>query len=455
MSNEYRNKVIQGNNLEVLKQIPDNTFDSVVTDPPYGISFMGKKWDYDVPSVETWKEVLRVLKPGGHMLVACGTRTQHRMAINIEDAGFEVRDIVAWVYGSGFPKSMDVSKAIESKLINGNSNKKSFSKLNGERLERGNWGITKNSLVYGFRDKDYTHETDQIDKLGKLEATTDEAKQWQGWGTALKPAMELWTLARKPLIGTVAENVVEYGTGGINIDESRVAFEDTKNPATNPKYRYENNYKMPEKGQNSSGVVNFTSSKNDTNVNGRFPANFIHDGSDEVVSLFPHTKSGKMLPEHKRTTDQSPNGIYGKFDVNHPLSETYGDSGSASRFFYVAKASKKERDFGLYDFDEKQTTDGNIRSNQETARKFGANSALRKNIHPTVKPIELMRYLIKMITPKNGIVLDLYAGSGSTLIAAKLDKFQYVGIEREKEYIDIINARIKAYVAEFDIFDFL
>lgn len=219
------NKVYQGNNIDVLKTFEDNSIDSIVTDPPYGISFMNKHWDYDVPNARFWKECLRVLKPGGHMLVACGTRTQHRMAVNIEDGGFEIRDIIAWIYGSGFPKSMDVSKAIESHLVNGNSNKKEFSKLQGERKKRGDWGITKMTKEQGFRTKDYSYETNQTDRLGKLNATTEEAKQWQGWGTALKPAMELWTLARKPLEGTVANNVLKYSAGGINIDGCRVGDE--------------------------------------------------------------------------------------------------------------------------------------------------------------------------------------------------------------------------------------
>lgn len=439
MNQEYRNKVIQGNNLEVLKQIPDNTFDSVVTDPPYGISFMGEKWDYDVPSVETWQEVFRVLKPGGHMLVACGTRTQHRMAVNIEDAGFEIRDIVAWVYGSGFPKSMNISKSIEATIKTGGSSSRHLRKVEQEGEGKSYTLVGKNNGILG--------DTRVYDRK-EFSASSDLAKKYEGWGTALKPAMELWTLARKPLIGTVAENVIEYGVGGINIDATRIPFEETKNPATNPKFRYENNYKIPKKGQSSSGVVNFTSSKNDINISGRFPANFIHDGSEEVVKHFPYTKSGKMTNEHQRHTDGSPNGIYGKFDVNHPLSETYGDEGSASRFFYVPKASQKERNFGLEGFVKKQKV-FNGQSDKSSNEMKGVEAKFttkpKANIHPTVKPIDLMRYLVRMITPKGGIVLEPYAGSGTTLIACKLESMQYVGIEIEKDYIDIIEARLEAY----------
>lgn len=395
-------KIHHGSNLDVLKTYPDNYFDSVVTDPPYGISFMGKKWDYDVPSVELWQEVFRVLKPGGHMLVACGTRTQHRMAVNIENAGFEIRDIVAWVYGSGFPKSMDISKALdkhlgaEREVIGKSDNARPNSKKENNLYQAGTVG----------KDFDITAPS------------TEQAKQWQGWGTALKPSMELWTLARKPLKDTVAQNILEYGVGGLNIDGCRISFEDTKNPATNPKYRYENNYKMPEKGQNSSGVVNFTSSKNDTNVNGRFPANFIHDGSDEVEKLFP------------LENEESP-----------------------SRFFYVPKASQEERNFGLEGFVKKQKV-FNGQSDKPSKEMKGVEAKFttkpKANIHPTVKPIELMRYLVKMITPQNGICLDPYLGSGTTAIACEMEKFNYIGIELDEQYVEIAKARVSA-VKDYEI----
>lgn len=252
MSNEYRNKVIQGNNLEVLKQIPDNTFDSVVTDPPYGISFMGKKWDYDVPSVETWKEVFRVLKPGGHMLVACGTRTQHRMAINIEDAGFEIRDIVAWVYGSGFPKSMDVSKAIDKHF---GAEREVVGKAKG--VGNNNTNSMKNGLG---GSQEFKSEYDLT------KPSTEQAKQWQGWGTALKPAMELWTLARKPFNGTVAQNVLKHGVGGINIDGCRVEFSGDIPQASGLGRKKDNH---------TSYIIPSLEEKWVNNNIGRFPANMI------------------------------------------------------------------------------------------------------------------------------------------------------------------------------------
>lgn len=346
-----------GDNLELLKQMPDNSVDSIVTDPPYGISFMGKKWDYDVPSVELWKEVLRVLKPGGHALVACGTRTQHRMAVNLEDAGFEIRDIVAWVYGSGFPKSYNISKAIEATEKTGKSNSIALRQVEQEgdgkayTLTGKNNGILGETRVYDR--KEYT-------------PGTENAKKWEGWGTALKPAMELWTLCRKPLgEKTVAENVLKYGTGGINIDGCRVGTE--KRTQFSGKATNGDVYnKFPQHNAHWETVV------------GRFPANLIHDGSEEVVSLFPDNQA---------------------------------------RFFYCAKASKKER-----------SCDGKV-----------------KNNHPTVKPVALMRYLCRLITPPNGVVLDPFMGSGSTGIAALLEGFNFIGMEREEKYMEIAKVRISAY----------
>ncbi len=383
-----RVEIVNGDSLLVLQLLDDNSVDAIVTDPPYGLAFMGKKWDYDVPSVEVWAECLRVLKPGGHLLAFAGTRTQHRMAVRIEDAGFEIRDMIAWVYGSGFPKSHDVSKAIDkavgaerevvgyrehtSKDIRGNaSNGRGISGIKNEGKER-------LSLPY-------------------TAPATDAAKQWQGWGTALKPALEPITVARKPLTGTVAENVMEWGTGGLNIDGCRVGTSGARFNGRNVDSDIYGKYG--------------TSKPKEVYDYGRWPASLIHDGSEEVVGLFPDTKSGKMGPWNNRTTNGSPNGIYGKFDEEHPLSETYGDSGSAARFFYCAKASKRDRDEG--------------------------------NNHPTVKPTDLMRYLCRLVTPPDGTVLDPFMGSGSTGKAAVLEGFRFIGIEREEEYCEIAKARIK------------
>jgi site-specific DNA-methyltransferase (adenine-specific) len=404
--------------------MPDCSVDAVVTDPPYGLSFMGKKWDYDVPSVEVWAECLRVLKPGGHLLAFAGTRTQHRMAVRIEDAGFEIRDMIAWVYGSGFPKSLDVSKAIdkaagvEREVLAPSPNRRaSHAKANGVV----NMQVSPDSANYCITTP-----------------ATPEAKQWQGWGTALKPALEPITVARKPLIGTVAENVLQYGTGAINVDGGRVG--------TDAGWAYPN-------GRGGSGwhgreslAANLREPMAATQ--GRWPANFIHDGSEEVVGLFPMTKSGKMVPQHTRTTNGSPNGIYGKFDKEHPLSETYGDSGSAARFFYCAKASKADRDAGCEHTERKPTASSEFRPNHAEKAAAGEDGnpygrwIPRHNNHPTVKPTDLMRYLCRLVTPPKGVVLDPFMGSGSTGKAAALEGFSFIGIEREAEYVAIAQARI-------------
>jgi len=329
-----------GDCLEVLRSMPDCSVDSIVTDPPYGLSFMGKKWDYDVPSVEVWVECLRVLKPGGHLLAFAGTRTQHRMAVRIEDAGFEIRDMIAWVYGSGFPKSLDVSKAIDK-----------AAGAEREVVGKRTTGIGTgggSTPIMGDGNRDITAPA------------TDAAKQWEGWGTALKPALEPITVARKPLVGTVAENVLQYGTGAINVDGGRV----------------EGN---------------------------RWPANFIHDGSEEATDLLK----------------------------------------DSARFFYCAKASKADRDAGLDGSHSKQMDESRKQGNPggDNPRNRGVQE--RTNFHPTVKPTDLMRYLCRLVTPPNGIVLDPFNGSGSTGCAAVLEGFQYIGIEREAEYIAISEKRIQ------------
>ena len=332
-------ELLHGDCLERLRELPDCSVDSCVTDPPYGLSFMGKAWDYDVPQAAVWREVLRVLKPGGHLLAFAGTRTQHRMAVQIEDAGFEIRDMIAWVYGSGFPKSHN---------------------LKGD---------------------------------------------WEGWGTALKPALEPITVARKPITGTVAANVLAHGTGGLNVDGCRVGTS-KQVPASVSRKAHANCYMggWKEKGE-TPGVGG-----HDPNL-GRWPANLIHDGSNEVVGLFP-AQAGAAAPVHRRNGDKF-RFSYGEFkgNIDENGSSFYGDTGSAARFFYCAKASKADR---------------------------GA-----ENVHPTVKPTELMRYLCRLVTPPGGVVLDPFMGSGSTGKAAVLEGFRFIGIEREVEYLEIACGRIQ------------
>jgi site-specific DNA-methyltransferase (adenine-specific) len=347
-----------GDCLDVLKTLPADSVDAIVTDPPYGLSFMGKRWDYDVPSVEIWAECLRVLKPGGHLLAFAGTRTQHRMACRIEDAGFEIRDMIAWVYSTGFPKSRN---------------------LDGE---------------------------------------------WAGWGTALKPALEPITVARKPLSeGTVAANVLEHGTGAINVDGCRVGYnleiDDTRRKP------------VPTSGWCLSGSPT-SGSMDDSALQGRWPANLIHDGSEEVVGLFPQTTSGKPSGTRNANSNMFASGGKGVELTG------FGDSGSAARFFYQAKCSKRDRDEGLDGFEERRVFGDGGASLDGISDPRGS----RANHHPTVKPTALMRYLCRLVTPPGGTVIDPFMGSGSTGKAAMLEGFNFIGIERDAEYLEISKARI-------------
>jgi site-specific DNA-methyltransferase (adenine-specific) len=333
-------EMLLGDCLERLRDLPDCSVDACVTDPPYGLSFMGKAWDYDVPQVDVWREVLRVLKPGGHLLAFAGTRTQHRMAVQIEDAGFEIRDLIAWVYGSGFPKSRN---------------------LDGD---------------------------------------------WQGWGTALKPALEPITVARKPFKGTVAANVLEHGTGALNINGCRIG----ETAETWPKSRSYHSARGP-KPRAAHGTGDGETISTGEGPAGRWPANLIHDGSDEVVGLFPHTAPSKASMRGVGLTGADEK-VYGKGDPTFDTMRGHNDAGgSAARFFYCAKASKADRGEG--------------------------------NSHPTVKPTELMRYLCRLVTPPGGVVLDPFMGSGSTGKAAVLEGFRFIGIEREAEYLEIARGRIE------------
>jgi len=355
-----------------------NDIDACVTDPPYGLSFMGKAWDYDVPGTDIWTQVHDVLKPGAHLLSFFGSRTYHRGAIPIEDAGFEIRDQLMWIYGSGFPKSHNIGKAVDK--LQGNEREVVGKNPNSRSAE------LQKKTVYesGFKDN---------------AVITEGNSEWEGWGTALKPAHEPIIMARKPFKGTVAENVLEHGAGGINIDECRVETEDI---ITNHSRGEESAVSKGKYGDSKAQETHQTEGQK----LGRFPANVMHDGSEEVQKIFPQTKSGKM----KQHIEGGEYNVYGKMyprDV-----ETIGDEGSASRFFYCAKASKKDRD--------------------------------ENNNHPTVKPTELMRYLCRLVTPKGGVVLDPFMGSGSTGKAAIEEGLSFVGIEMDQDYFEIACARIEA-----------
>lgn len=397
--------VMQGDCREVLRGYEDNCVDSVVTDPPYGLSkepniievlthwmkgddykatgggFMGKTWDSFVPGPATWKEIFRVLKPGGHLLCFAGSRTVDLMGISLRMAGFEIRDQIQWVYGSGFPKSLDVSKAIdkaagaEREVVGENPNHRAFSGVAYEGVyQGGNTGAVNIPA-------------------------TDDAKQWAGWGTALKPAHEPIIVARKPLIGTVAANVLAHGTGALNIDGCRIEGEDT---TTRHNSSSSSSYMTGKIGEVQPIQETYTTGS----TLGRFPANLIHDGSEEVLACFPESKSGGYPPEGGQRSHVSTYGAPNERGVQKFTSS----EGSAARFFYCAKASKSDRGEG--------------------------------NNHPTVKPTALMRYLCRLVTPPGGVVLDPFAGSGSTGKAAEEEGFDSILITDEAEHVAIIRQRL-------------
>lgn len=414
---------MNGDCLVKLQELDDNSVDSIVTDPPYGIDFMGKKWDYDVPSVEIWEQCLRVLKPGGYLLAFAGTRTQHRMAVRIEDAGFEIRDMIAWVYGSGFPKSHNIGKNVDKTLGN----------------DREVIGTIERGSVEKAIEKGAGYTADPANQNNKAmfgygtETVTKGNTEWEGWGTALKPALEPITVARKPLgEKTVAANVLKYGTGGINIDESRVpSYGDKLGGGSKDKHNFADKEGWDRPWMHDEEHVKKNKEKQAEKVAkaetiGRFPANLIHDGSDDVLELFPDT----------------------------------GIEASAARFFYVPKTSKKDRNDGLENFTPKATASSEFRPNHaekadngEDGNPYGRWTPTQNN-HPTVKPTDLMRYLVTMVTPEGGTTLDPFMGSGSTGRGAKLGGFNFIGIELDPDYLEIAKARIDAIIEESTLEEF-
>jgi DNA modification methylase len=404
-----------GDCRDVIKAMPDNSVDAVCTDPPYALvsivkrfgsdgakptkdgdvysrsssGFMGRKWDTGEVAFATefWAEVLRVLKPGGHVVAFSGTRTYHRMAVAIEDAGFEIRDQLAWMYGSGFPKSHNVGKAIDRELGAEREKVRVDNPRNPKATGGGRDGTEgatrpwiEAAIERGYHEKDGD------------EPATDDARKWQGWGTALKPAWEPICLARKPLIGTVAANVLEHGTGGLNIDGCRVGVRE-KPKVTDPKTT-----------SGTYGKIDHPGGK--LLPDARWPANIAHDGSDEVLAGFPDVKTTKA------TVTSKPGDVYGGGKGLPSHTGTYGfdETGSAARFFYAAKADKLDR--------------------------IGSK-------HPTVKPVDLMQWLVRLVTPKGGLVLDPFAGSGSTGEAAWREGMRCILIEREEEYQADIAERLR------------
>jgi len=450
------NIILNGDCIEHMKELPDNSVDAIITDPPYNLGFMGKEWDtldktqfgkkgeegendlkikknfnvlprYNAKKsgfqefmFEFGKEALRVLKPGGYLLSMGGTRTYHRLVCGIEDAGFEIRDTIMWLYGSGFPKSLNIGKQIDK--IHGN--------------EREDLGIIKgvgnnntNSMNSGeSKTSEFKHEY----------VLTKGNSEWEGWGTALKPACEPIVVARKPLSEkNVALNVLKWGTGGINIDECRIG-------TTHPSRETINNEK---------GMFNLGGGKIGKEIQGgRFPANIILD-----------EEAGRMLDEQSGNTGafapvkqaKRPNNVYGDYEYFGDNGKTFrNDKGGASRFFYCAKASKSERNLGCEEMEIKQTTGGGggigdyLEDVNSASGKYGSEKAPAKNNHPTVKPIKLMEYLIKLISREGAIILDPFIGSGTTAIACLKLNRQFIGIEKEPEYIKIAKARIKPYLEQ-------
>ena len=464
--------VISGDNVETLKNYPDNYFDSVVTDCPYGLGkepnaeemlkawidtgylevkgsgFMGKEWDSFVPQPLFWKEIYRVLKYGGHIVAFFGTRTYDWGCMAIRLGGFEIRDCIQWVYGSGFPKSHNISKAIDK--MKGAEREVVGQKECGYQVS-----ISKKRFEEGHRPN-LTNSTKKVDITTP---STEQAKQWEGWGSALKPANEPIVLARKPLEKglSIAENVLKWGTGGINIDVSRINLEDNYKPIkrVNSYHDGSNNewLKLPKLNGNSPSA----------NSQGRFPSNFImthHEDCEDwnCVDDCPI----KILDEQSGITESKKNergnvidnNVYGKYKEQDDTLRGHNDKGGASRFFYVAKASQWERNYGLDGFEEKNSASSEFRPNHlekslngESGNPYGRWKPL-KNIHPTIKPIKLMQYLIRLVTQPNGIVLDAFAGSGTTGIACKIDGFEFVGLELSEEFTAIANQRIKSFNEE-------
>ena len=403
--------------LPLLKNI-----DSCVTDPPYGLSFMGKAWDYDVPGTDIWTQVHDVLKPGAHLLSFFGSRTYHRGAIPIEDAGFEIRDQLMWLYGSGFPKSHNIGKAVD--------------KLQGN--EREVVGKNPNS-----RSAELHKKTVYESGLKDNAVITKGNSEWEGWGTALKPAHEPIVMARKPFKGSVAENVLEHGTGGINIDECRVGI----NPDVDDKRLGGRGEWKTDKTAKNVYEGGYEGKNISSSEQGRFPANVMHDGSEVVGDIFPDTKSTSVSRERKAGSEFGQKSGWNKHkNKDSGLMPAYGDGGSASRYFYCAKTSKKDRDEGLdalpSHFKGTYAQDEWSRNNMGNTPDNKRNPV--KNIHPTVKPTDLMRYLCRLVTPKGGVIVDPFMGSGSTGKAAIAEGFGFVGIELNEEYFEIACARIEA-----------
>mgnify|MGYP000377089811 CR=1 FL=1 len=453
--------LLNGDCIEQMQKLKDEgkQIDSVVTDPPYHLTsiverygkdgsapakdkdglyqrqargFMGKEWDGgDIAfRTDTWKLAYDLLKPGGYLLAFSASRNYHRMAVAIEDAGFEIRDQIMWIYGSGFPKSLNIGKAVDKKQGN---ERESMGMYDPRSLQD---GANRTERAIGNQQV-ANYESSMVER-------TKGNSEWEGWGTALKPAHEPIVMARKPLEGTNIDNVLKYGTGAINIDGCRIQGDDTggERKITTRKSRDENNVWTDE----NSGMKQEANHFADADPKGRYPANVIHDGSDVVQEIFPQTSKSVSTKRTRKTI--------GSFGMPNDTTPEYDDEGTAARYFYCPKTSAEERNRGLESFTAKPMAWGNqakaelkrgnldFKGNQGDGSKHNK-VAMRLNTHPTVKPQELMKYLCRLVTPKGGVVLDPFMGSGSTGMAAKDEGFDFIGIEKEKEYFEIAEARIK------------
>jgi DNA modification methylase len=423
-------KILNGDSLEILKSLEENSLDSLVTDPPYGLSqvtpqmmkecltswssgdtwtpknkkggFMGKGWDSFVPQPDLWREVYRVMKHGAYGVVFAGTRTQDLMSISLRLAGFEIRDTIMWIYGSGFPKSHNVALGIDKKL-----------------------GHTNRGKAIPTASRYQASDTEEKNKLtsnpvGAYTSRDERSKQWVGYGTALKPAYEPIILIRKPPEGTVADNALKWGVGGINIDSTRIPLQEGETIGVPPQPN-----KVTEAQRGFRITTEKIGSMSDDWKKGRWPANIMLDAesAQELDQQSGIQKSG-TAGSKSRAWGVAGKPTIGKWEAKG--SEGYGDTGGASRFFYTTKANKKEREAGL-----ESRTDSK-----------------RANVHPTVKPIDLMQYLVRLVTPAGGTVLEPFLGSGTTLCACALEGFHGVGIEREEEYAEIARARVDHWLKE-------
>ena len=456
-------QLFNGDCLEVMKGMESNSVDTVITDPPYGLGFMGKEWDHGLPGVPFWKEILRVAKPGAILLAFGGTRTFHRLVCAIEDAGWEIRDEIAYLYdgikidhpllhiqGQGFPKSLNIGKAMDQKAGAKREVVGKYQPPNGQE-----WNLKQAS---GESD-DHVGGTFTASGTRTLDITgpvTDMAKEWEGYGSALKPAHEPICVAMKPIEGSFVDNALKYGVAGLNIDGARIGTGEETIPGGG-------NGLASHGGKFGSGETCGTRPKVMSHNKGRWPSNVIHDGSESVVSGFPSTvKQAKCKTDDKSGWQEKYVGGDVKAPVERKLYLDKDNGGNASRFFYVAKASRKEREAGCEGLDIKlfaqsggaqsALAKGDVEYQEGDEVSTGLNTVKRvRNNHPTVKPIALMTYLCNLTkTPKGGIVLDPFMGSGTTGIACVQTGRKFIGIEKEAEYFKIAEHRIAHYEPEED-----